>query len=141
MAQSLSTVALGEPELIERSLIDGLLQYNEALLGRAGRSTLAVSARLPDGAIAGGATGRVIYECLMVELVWLAEEHRGNGLGSRILAAMEVEAKRRGATKAYLDTFDFQAAPFYGKHGYVEAARVVGFFNGRDRIYMTKMPL
>jgi GNAT superfamily N-acetyltransferase len=141
MAFSDPTVAIDEPASVEGSLIQGLLQYNEAFLGPANRTVLAASARLSDGTLIGGVTGRVIYECLMIELVWVAEEYRGCGLGSRLLTEIEAEAHRRGASKAFLDTFDFQAAPFYEKHGYVEAARVKGFFDSRDRIYMTKARL
>lgn len=55
---------------------------------------------------------------LYIELLFVDENHRHNGLGSTLLQKVEQEAKAMGATLAHLDTFDFQAHDFYLKHGY-----------------------
>ncbi len=54
---------------------------------------------------------------------------------------MESQARALGAVRSFLDTFAFQAAPFYAKNGYVEVARVLGYWGEHDRIYMAKAPL
>jgi GNAT superfamily N-acetyltransferase len=43
---------------------------------------------------------------------------RGTGIGSGLLTRLEAEARDRGCIGAWVDTFSFQARPFYEKHGY-----------------------
>jgi len=55
---------------------------------------------------------------LYVDILFVDEKYRGQGLGSTLLQKVEQEAKAMGATLAHLDTFDFQALDFYLKYGY-----------------------
>ena len=55
---------------------------------------------------------------LYVELLFVSETHRFEGLGSTLLQKVEQEAQEMGASLAHLDTFDFQALDFYLNHGY-----------------------
>ncbi|MFF0266372.1 hypothetical protein [Kribbella sp. NPDC004536] len=48
------------------------------------------------GATLGGLTGRTSLGLWFVDLLYLPDELRGTGLGSRILADAEAEARRRG---------------------------------------------
>jgi hypothetical protein len=50
----------------------------------------------------------------------------------------EVEARRRGCHSAYLDTFDYQARPFYEKLGYVVFGTLEDYPKGHQRFYMMK---
>ena len=126
-----------QPE-VRTAVLNGLLQHNELFLGPGGRTDLAISARDANGTVIGGATGGVYYDRLMIDLVWIEEGHRGEGLGSRILTEMEAQARKIGACKAIVHTLSFQAAPFYEKLGYTEAARIPNFLAEFDRIYFTK---
>ena len=133
------TVALDKNQQeVRTAVLTGLLQHNELFLGAGGRTDLAISARDTNGTVIGGATGGVYYDRLMIDLLWIAEGHRGNGLGSRILTEMETRARSIGACKAIVDTLSFQAAPFYEKLGYTEAGRIPNFLAEFDRIYFTK---
>lgn len=133
------TVAVDpDPQRACETIVEGLVQYNERFLGPRHWLPLAVTARNAEGAIVGGAYGAIQYDRLVVELLWIDEAHRGVGLGSRALEEIEAEANRRGAKRVFLDTFTFQAAPFYEKRGYAEVARIPDYFDGYDRIYLTK---
>ena len=43
---------------------------------------------------------------------------RGRGFGKELMKRAETYAVKRGCTDAFLDTFSFQARPFYEKLGY-----------------------
>ena len=55
---------------------------------------------------------------LLVDILWLDEPLRGAGLGTKLLRQAEAEAQEAGCSRAVLDTLEFQALPFYERHGY-----------------------
>lgn len=71
-----------------------------------------------DGNCLGGITAWRADELVMVDLLWVADDCRGNGLGRRLLSAVEAEGRRLGALRVELNTFGFQAPGFYEKLGY-----------------------
>lgn len=58
------------------------------------------------------------WNCLYIDVLWVKEEYRKEGLGLKILNEIEKVAKDKGCYLIHLDTFDFQAKDFYIKHGY-----------------------
>jgi GNAT superfamily N-acetyltransferase len=73
-----------------------------------------------------------------IDLLHVAAGHRGRGLGSRLLAAAEDEARRRGCRQVVLATHTFQAPDFYAARGYVEAGRVEGYPAGHAQVHLVK---
>lgn len=116
----------------------GLNTFNEAKLGPYAFAPVTVCARDVDGALLGGAVGGTFLDWLWVEVLWVSESERGNGLGTRILEAFEAEGKRLGATRCLLDTMAYQAEGFYLERGYKEFGRIPNFVQGFDRIYLAK---
>ena len=80
---------------------------------------LAVKVTGDDGAIAAGGAGRTFGWWFLLDNLWVSEACRGRDLGTRVLSALEDAARARGCKYVLLDTLDFQARPFYEKHGYV----------------------
>jgi GNAT superfamily N-acetyltransferase len=119
------------------ALVAGLMAFNEPHLGRSDFRRLGVLARR-QGRLAGGLVGETGRGFLFVDLLWVAEEARKSGLGSRLLAAAEGEALRRGCHAAWLDTYDFQARPFYERHGYALRTTLGGLPNGHAWLVMAK---
>jgi GNAT superfamily N-acetyltransferase len=70
------------------------------------------------GEITAGCAGKTFGSWLMIDNLWVREDMRGHDLGSKILAQIESAAKARGVKYVLLDTLNFQARPFYEKHGY-----------------------
>ena len=53
-----------------------------------------------------------------IDDMWVDEKYRRQGIGSNALQAIEEAAKSKGCYLVWLDTWDFQAKPYYLKHGY-----------------------
>jgi GNAT superfamily N-acetyltransferase len=120
-------------------IADGLAAYNDEKAGYRDYRPLAVVASDPaTGAVVGGLFGRTSFGLLFVERFFVPENFRGNGLGGRVIALAEEEAKRRGCTRAALFTLTFQAPGFYLKQGYEIAARLDCAPPGATRMLMTK---
>jgi GNAT superfamily N-acetyltransferase len=128
----------GAPAAADREAVrEGLIVFCDRFLGPRDLRPIGVFARRSDGLQAGliGETGRGV---LKVALLWVAEELRGQGIGTRLLQAAEAEAVARGCRKALLDTYDFQARAFYERHGYRVFAELDGFARGHSSLFMAK---
>jgi GNAT superfamily N-acetyltransferase len=75
-------------------------------------------ARDGTGALAAGLVAATAYGWLHVEILWVAAAHRRAGLGRRLMAAAEAEARDRGCHAVWLDTSSAAAAAFYDRLGY-----------------------
>lgn len=82
------------------------------------RRPLAAFIRDDVGVLVGGISGHTHFGWLVIAQLWVAETHRGRHLGRDLLLAAEHEAQQRSCHSAWLDTYSFQAKPFYEAHGY-----------------------
>ncbi|GAA3064702.1 hypothetical protein GCM10020000_55430 [Streptomyces olivoverticillatus] len=73
-----------------------------------------------------------------IELLWVREDCRAGGWGSKLIRAAEAEAVRRGCERMMVSSYTFQAPGFYQHHGYVEVGRVPGIPGGHADVYLTK---
>jgi GNAT superfamily N-acetyltransferase len=119
------------------TLVAGLSSHNAARADAERPSPIAVFARL-DGDVVGGADGRTHWSWLYISHLWVSETLRGSGLGSQLLTTIERAARARGCRAAWLDTFSFQAQPFYARMGYREFGRLHDFPPGHSRHYFWK---
>jgi GNAT superfamily N-acetyltransferase len=117
---------------------DFLRTHNESHMGTIRRYPLTIIARAADGTVVGGVHAETMWGWLHVATLAVHEEWRGQGLGTRLLAAVEDEGVRRGCTNVWLDTFSFQAKPFYERHGYRVFGTLEDFPPGETRYFMTK---
>lgn len=104
-------------------LYERLREFNLATTGLPAADDLLALVRNEHGAIDAGIHGWVWGGTAEVDLLWVHEASRGRGLGHALLLAFEEEARRRGCAQVVLETFDFQALAFYGRHGYTEVGR------------------
>ncbi|WP_070969560.1 GNAT family N-acetyltransferase [Vibrio sonorensis] len=92
-----------------------------------------------SGKITGGLTAEIYTNTCFIEYLWVDDSLRGKGVGSQLVKAMEEEAKTRGVTHLYLDTYTFQAEGFYLKLGFEVVGRYRGFPTaGVDKIFLQK---
>jgi GNAT superfamily N-acetyltransferase len=125
-------------EAAKAAISDGLHVFNDAQSGGSDRRALAILVSDPQtGKPIGGLLGRTSLGVLLIELFYLPETLRGNGLGRRIIRQAEDEARRRGCTNAVLYTISFQAPGFYERCGYRIFGEIPGT-NGVSRFFLTK---
>lgn len=118
---------------------DGLTAFNATATGRpAERVPVIIIARDADEAVVGGCVGFRRWEVLQVDHLWVADAHRGQGVGTELLRTAEQEARDAGCTVATLDTFDFQARPFYERLGYRVWGVLDDLPHGRVGYFMRK---
>ena len=124
---------------VEAAIGEGLRRFNAQQSGIDDSRPLAVVVSDPDtNEVLGGITGRTSLGLLFIDLVFLPDELRGDGLGSRILKLAEDEGRRRGCRAAMLYTISFQAPGFYARHGWRVFGEIACDPPGTSRIFMTK---
>ncbi len=121
----------------KQAVLGGLIGYNTEKLGRQKYKRLAISLRT-RGKIVGGIVGEVWTTVLFIQLFWIEQKLRGQDYGTRLIGAIEDEARRFGATRSYVDTMSFQAPGFYRSCGYEEFGSIDGYPGGVTRHWFTK---
>ena len=90
----------------------GLGAYNKEMAGDDSSQLLCFAIFDSNDEIVGGVLGVVHWEWFNLDLLWIREELRGQGYGTRLLNKAEDQAREYGAKHVYLDTFSFQAPEF-----------------------------
>lgn len=101
--------------------------------------TFHILLRDAKGAVVGGIKAHTGWDCLTISILALAPSLRGKGYGTQLLAQAEAEGVRRGCRFAHLDTFDFQALPFYQKRGYEIFGTLDGYAGGHTQYFVKKL--
>ena len=134
-----------EPELdpeIAATLSAGIVEFNRAsvpdLEANEAETRFHVVASDDDGKVIGGLRAACYWNTLHIELLWLSENARGNGMGRQIIAEAEAFATHQGCEKALVETTSWQARPFYEKMGYELLATLEGRPKGRASHYLAK---
>ena len=120
---------------------DGLTAFNVVATGRpfAKGTGLAVLVRDEKRQTIGGAIGFTTpYGWAMIDLLWLPEGLRREGLGRQVMLAAEHEAMARNCIGIRLDTFSFQARGFYEKLGYTVFGTLPDYPPGHTRYWLAK---
>src|SRR4051794_28784734 len=81
--------------------------FNVAATGHDDARMLGVAVRGDDGELRGGLSGWTWGGCGYIDLLWVRDDQRGNGLGAGLLAAAEAEIRRRGCDRVALNTHSF----------------------------------
>jgi GNAT superfamily N-acetyltransferase len=117
----------------------GLGESNQAAAPQlADVRALAAFVRDAGGGVVGGAIGRTWGECCELQQLWVRPDLRGSGLGSALMRRFEAGAAARGCTTYYLETWSFQARPFYERFGYTVAHELGGFAPGMAKFLMVR---
>ncbi|KOR24761.1 GNAT family N-acetyltransferase [Clostridium sp. L74] len=103
-------------------IVDRLVEYNLSKVPVKQEDTFLWINRVVEdtkGEIIAGILSKIYcWNCLYIDALWVKEEYRKDGLGTKLLKEVEKIAKDKNCKLIHLDTFDFQAKDFYIKHGY-----------------------
>lgn len=133
----LELTAAPKPEDIE-AISDGLSVFNRRFVGAQRRNPLAVFITDDSGKNQGGLTGYTLGLWLNIEMLWVSDSVRHSGMGTRLIQIAEEEAIKRGCQFSQVDTFSFQARPFYEKQGYQLQMALKNYLDTHHRYYLTK---
>ena len=115
-----------------------LQEHNTSIVGPDNHAPLAIFVRDDTGSIRGGLLGETFWQWLHIRTVWVDESHRGQGLGTRLLALAEEEGIKHGCISVFLDSQSFQAPDFYLKRGYETWSELKDLPAGHRRIFLQK---
>ena len=121
----------------KKAVLGGLIGYNTEKKGKQKYKRLAISLREGEK-IVGGIVGEVWATVLFIQFFWIEQKLRGKDHGTRLIGAIEDEARKFGATRSYLDTMSFQAPGFYRACGYEEFGSIDGYPAGVTRHWFTR---
>ncbi|MBM7035157.1 GNAT family N-acetyltransferase [Vibrio ulleungensis] len=118
----------------------GLVEHNKPHLGNLREQPVACYCYHPDDANQkiAGVCGEIRGNWLMIQFLWVSPDFKHQGLGSKLLSNIEGYAQSLGCHSVLLDTFSFQARPFYEKHGYVAQMTLEKFPENHEKYFLIK---
>ncbi|ORM51035.1 biphenyl 2,3-dioxygenase [Pantoea conspicua] len=117
----------------------GLTAFNSKFINVDEIKSIGVFIRDEQGRKLAGLTGSTAGNWLRIDMLWVGDALRGQGVGSRLIQATELEARQRGCRYAQVDTASFQARPFYEKLGYSLCFSLDHYPRHHQRHYLTKV--
>lgn len=122
------------PEQIQY-LEDRLYEFNSQTTAITDGEGLAIFVRDEQGRVVAGICGHTWGGCCEIKQFWVEEPRRRQGLGTKLLQAVEHEARRRSCQKIVLSTHSFQA---YARRGFSIVAVVEDNPRGHQNILLQK---
>jgi len=123
----------------EMVLIEGLgnniiQQIGNVELGK----SIKIFVRNNSDEVVGGVIANVFGGWVYISLLWIEESLRNRGYGTRLMNLVETEATELGCQYAHVDTYSFEAKPFYERLGYKLFATLEDYPKGYCKYFMKK---
>ena len=139
MADRQASDVLNDAErVVAQSLLDEIGRSNLETTGIAEFHELLRTDRDDQGELLAGIYGWSWGGTCWIEALWVREDMRRRGVGSRLLAAAEEEARRLGCEQLALDTHTFQAPGFYERHGFEVVGVLPDYPKGHSKLLLRK---
>ena len=117
---------------------NALQKFNDEKVGPDNHELLNIVEYNNSGNIIAGILGGTYWGWMHIDILWVDENHRKQGLGSQLLNAAESEAIKRGCHSVHVDTMSWQAPDFYKKHGYEIISELNDIPNGNKKYHLIK---
>jgi GNAT superfamily N-acetyltransferase len=127
-----------DPSGVEDELRRRLYAFNTARTGVDDGRLLVLDVTDDNGTLIGGVFGWTWGGTCFVDLLFVDERHRRQGVGRSVMRAVEQEARERGCHQIVLATHDFQAPDFYARLGFVEVGRITDYPLGSYQVQLVK---
>lgn len=127
------------PDTAREAILSALKAHNNVLLGPTDRRDLFVPLVDDDGEVDGGLVGYTGRGWLFVEMLFVPERLRRQGMAGRLLQTAEDEAKARGCKGAYIDTINPAARRAYRRQGYEVFGTLEDFTAGLSLTWLRKL--
>ena len=121
-----------------RFLEERLYDFNTQTTGITDGELFGFFIRAANGSPVGGVYGWTWGGTCYVRYLFVPEEMRRQGQGTRLMCAVEAEAKARNCQQIMLETFDFQAPGFYQKLGFDVIGGVADYPRGHRYLTLIK---
>ncbi|MNZ51581.1 acetyltransferase [compost metagenome] len=115
-----------------------LIEYNALHVPNGIYEEVNLCLKNDNGDIIAGLISAVCWNWMEIDILWVEEKNRQQGLGKRLLHEAEKIAKSKECTLIKLNTFSFQAPEFYEKYGYKEIAVIENAPLGSNHYYFIK---
>ena len=96
----------------------GLRNFNKNFIPQSTLRALGIFVEDENGNKQAGIVAETVGNWMYIQMLWVDESLRGKDVGTQLMTEAEEEAKARGCRYSLVDTFSFQARPFYERMGY-----------------------
>ena len=135
----LDLVSEHEPSPADLEVVkQGLYAFNMRTLNEERYLDIALFLRDAANTVQGGLLGSVWAGWFHIEFLWIAQDYRHQGYGDQLINAGEAEARAFGGKSAYVETFSFQARPFYERHGFTVVGEIKDYPPGQTYYLLSK---
>lgn len=122
------------------ALLRALRGFTTGAVGALDNHDYAALLQHPDtGEPIGGLWAQSRWGGFHIDMLIVPGALRGQGVGTRLMRAAEAEARRRGCHHIWLETYNFQARPFYERLGFEVFGQLEGPAPIYPRFFMRKI--
>ena len=119
---------------------DLIRSYNRSKREAAESEPLNLYVEDDSGELMAGLVAETFGNWLEIEYLFVKEDLRGQGIGSKLLQQAESEAKKRNCRSVFVNTYQFQAPAFYQKRGYKEVFTLKDYpYTGQRHYYQKEL--
>lgn len=115
-----------------------LIEYNSQNTSNGKYEEVNLCVKDNQNNIIAGLISSICWNWLEIDILWVDEEYRKQGFGTKLINEIERIAIGKNCTFIKLNTFSFQAPEFYKKHGYSVIAVIDNAPIGSKHYYLKK---
>lgn len=118
-------------------IVDGVVSYGESLV-QGNKPKKYVFHLIEDEQLIGGVVGAIQFNRYYLSHIWISENHRNRGKGSKLLSSCEENLRILGCNSIILETLNKQAVSFYLQNGYTPISEITEYVQGFDLVHLLK---
>lgn len=122
-------------------LKDALCEFNMVRMNDHNPKPINLFVRDEANVIYGGLLANCWGTWVHIDFLWVSDTIKRHKFGTQLMESAHQQAHDFGCTGAYLETFSFQARPFYERFGYKVVGEVKDYPPGQTYFLMSKSPL